>query len=119
MGPRLSKPDEACGGRIEDKVRSLRKLLRLPVRHLFPGHGEPVFHKGGSEIKIALIALYQGLHESYPERAWIAMGEDLLEVGLFDEARQCAARAAQVAAQDLEPVKDFYERIAGAEMIHS
>ena len=110
----LSKPDEVCGGRMEDKLNGLRKLLKIPVRHLFPGHGAPVFHKGGDQIKISLFTLYQSLHEGGPEKAWIAMGQDLLNAGLFEDARQCVAKASQ-AMPESEGAKELYERIAAAE----
>lgn len=110
----LSKPDEVCGGRMEDKVNGLRKLLRLPVRHLFPGHGKPVFHKGADQIKISLITLYQSLHEETPEKAWLAMGHDLLAAGRFEDARQCVAKASEMAPACSE-AKSLYEQIVDAE----
>lgn len=110
----LSKPDEVCGGRMEDKLNGLRKLVKIPVRHLFPGHGSPVFHKGGDQIKISLFTLYQSLHQESPEHAWIAMGYDLLSAGLFDDARQCVAKASETAPES-EAAKELYERVAAAE----
>ena len=110
----LSKPDEVCGGRMEDKVTALRKLLRLPVRHLFPGHGEPVFHKGADQIKISLITLYQSLHEDSPEKAWISMGHDLLAAGLLEDARQCVAKASEMVPAS-PGAKSLYEQILATE----
>ncbi|HAA02393.1 MAG TPA: hypothetical protein DCE18_03365, partial [Syntrophobacteraceae bacterium] len=107
----LSTPDEVCGGRIQDKQATLRRLLGLPVRHLFSGHGEPVFDKGMDQIKISLFGLYQTLYEDHPERAWVAMGLDLLELGQDTEARQCAAKAAQINPQAPE-LKDLQKRMA-------
>jgi glyoxylase-like metal-dependent hydrolase (beta-lactamase superfamily II) len=98
----LSKPDEVCGGRLQDKPASLRRLLGLPVRHLLSGHGEPVFHKGLDQIKISLFSFYQSQDEDHPERAWVAMGFDLLALGQSEEARQCAAKAQQLNAQTPE-----------------
>ncbi len=92
----LSKPDEVCGGRIQDQVATLRGLLGLPVRHLFSGHGEPVFNKGLDQIKISLFSFYQNQDEERPERAWAAMGLDLLGLGQVEEARQCAAKAQEI-----------------------
>jgi hypothetical protein len=107
----LSKPDEVCGGRVEDKQATLRRLLGLPVRHLFSGHGEPVFDKGMDQIKISLLGLYQNLHEDHPERAWVAMGLDLLELGQDAEARQCAAKATQIDPQALG-LRQLLDRMA-------
>jgi hydroxyacylglutathione hydrolase len=107
----LSKPDEVCGGRIQDQQATLRRLLGLPVRHLFSGHGEPVFDKGMDQIKISLFGLYQNLYEDHPERAWVAMGLDLLELGQDAEARQCAAKAAQIDREAPE-LKHLQEKIA-------
>ncbi len=92
-GATLSKPDEMCGGRLQDKLATLRRLLLLPVRHLLCGHGEPVLDKGADQIKIALMNLYRALEKERPERAWILMGHDLLEAKQFDEAAQCALKA--------------------------
>jgi hydroxyacylglutathione hydrolase len=113
LGAVLSRPDEVCGGRIADKLASMRKLLALDVRHLFPGHGEPVFEKGGDQIMMSLYALHQSLNESHPERAWIAMGEDLLGAGLIEDARQCAAKARELAPDTVE-LRELQERIAGS-----
>jgi len=110
----LSKPDEVCGGRMEDKLNGLRKLLRLPVRHLFPGHGKPVFHKGADQIRISLLTLYQSLYEEAPEKAWIAMGHDLLAAGFFEDARQCVAKALEIVPA-LSEAKSLYEQIVDAE----
>lgn len=93
----LSKPDEICGGRMKDKVESLRRLLRVPVRHLFPGHGEPILHKGAHQIKIALLTLYQALYENPPEKAWLLMAEDLLAANQPEEAHECVKKARTLA----------------------
>jgi glyoxylase-like metal-dependent hydrolase (beta-lactamase superfamily II) len=113
LGPALSKPDEMCGGRMQDKLQSLKRLLGLPVRHLFSGHGEPVFHKGSDQIKLSLYGLYQALHEDRPELAWAAMGHDLLELGQRAEAQQCWAKASQLAPDGPE-VRRLREAIEGA-----
>lgn len=113
----LSKPDEVCGGRMVDKVKALQRLLQLPVRHLLPGHGRPVFDKGMDQIKISLLTLYRSVYEEVPQKAWLAMGDDLLAAGLFDEARQCVAKAKQI-VPDSEEVRDLYERIGQAEERH-
>jgi len=113
-GTVLSKPDEVCGGRLQDKQASLRKLLGLPVRHLCSGHGEPIFNKGLDQIKISLFTLYQAQDEEHPERAWIAMGHDLLDLGQVQEAGQCAAKAIAIAPDD-DSVQAFRKRIAAAE----
>jgi glyoxylase-like metal-dependent hydrolase (beta-lactamase superfamily II) len=110
----LSKPDEVCGGRLQDKLTSLRKLLALPVRHLCTGHGEPVFHKGLDQIKLSLITLYQSLEEEHPERAWVAMGHDLLALGQIAEARQCVAKALEQQPQEAsaKELQELIERSA-------
>jgi glyoxylase-like metal-dependent hydrolase (beta-lactamase superfamily II) len=110
----LSKPDEVCGGRMRDKLASLRKLLALPVRHLFSGHGEPVFHKGADQIKLSLFTLYQSLQEDHPERAWVAMGQDMVALGQHGEARQCVMKALQLNARDAAAMalQDLLERSA-------
>ncbi len=95
-GPILSKPDEICGGRLKDKIASLKKLLKLKVRHLFPGHGNPVFDRGHDQIKIALATLLQAVYDNEPEKAWIEMGFALLNAGFKEEARQCAEKARSV-----------------------
>lgn len=107
----LSKPDEVCGGRMEDKVNGLRKLLKFRVRHLLPGHGKPVIQKGADQIKILLITLYRTLHEDNPEKAWVSMGQDLLDAELFDDARQCVAKAFEICPDSAE-AKELYEKIA-------
>jgi glyoxylase-like metal-dependent hydrolase (beta-lactamase superfamily II) len=114
LGPALSRPDEVCGGRMKDKLQSLKRLLGLPVRHLFSGHGEPVLHKGGGQIKLSLYGLYQSLHEDRPELAWAAMGHDLVELGQLDEARQCWAKASQLACEAPE-VKRLRDALEGSE----
>jgi glyoxylase-like metal-dependent hydrolase (beta-lactamase superfamily II) len=96
-GAALSRPDEVCGGRLQDKLESLRRLLALPVKHLFAGHGEPVFDKGADQIKISLATLYRELEKEHPERAWLCMGRDLLAVGQILEAGQCALKALEIA----------------------
>ena len=106
----LSKPDEVCGGRIQDKVASLRRLLSLPIKHLFPGHGEPVLHKGGNQIKIALLTLYQALYENPPEKAWLLMAEDLLVSGQPEEAFECVKKARSIAPTS-EAVASFEEKL--------
>ncbi len=110
LGAMLTKPDEVQGGRIKDKIASIKRLLSLPVRHLFPGHGEPVFHKGADQIKLTLYSLYNGLHSDQPERAWIAMGMDLLDLGQIQEARQCLGKALQMAPESPE-ARGLEERI--------
>lgn len=104
----LSKPDDLCGGRIQDKVHSLRRLLGLPVKHLFPGHGEPVLHKGAHQIKIALVTLYQALYENPPEKAWLLMAQDLVEAGQREEAMECLKKAQALAptSQDVARVSE-------------
>ncbi len=92
-GPVLSKPDEVCGGRLKDKVESLKKLLKLKIRHLFPGHGDPVFHRGHDQIKIALATLLQAIYDDMPEKAWVEMGLALVDAGFFEEAQQCLEKA--------------------------
>ncbi len=113
LGPALSKPDEMCGGRMKDKLQSLKRLLGLPVRHLFSGHGEPVFHKGGDHVKLSLYSLYQSFHEDRPELAWVAMGRDLLDLGQLAEARQCWGKASEAASEAPE-VKSLREAIEEA-----
>lgn len=98
----LAKPDEICGGRMKDKVESLRRLLRVPVSHLFPGHGEPVLHKGAHQIKIALLTLYQALYENPPEKAWLLMAEDLLAANQPEEAFECVKKARTLAPHSEE-----------------
>lgn len=114
LGPALSKPDDVCGGRMQDKVDSIRKLLTIPVRHLFAGHGEPVLDKGGDHVKLTLYSLYQSMNEENPQRAWILMGNDLLEAGLLDDAGQCAAKAHDIAPDDPE-LTELKQRIKAAE----
>lgn len=113
LGPALSKPDEICGGRMKDKLHSLKRLVGLPVRHLFPGHGEPVFQKGSDHIKLSLYSLYQSLHEDRPELAWVAMGRDLLGLGQLAEARQCWSKSAEISPEAPE-VKGLLEAIEAA-----
>jgi len=113
LGPVLSKPDELCGGRMKDKLRSLKRLMGLPVFHLFSGHGEPVFHKGRDHVKLSLYTLYQSIHEARPELAWVAMGHDLLQLGEPAEARQCWGKASQLSAEAPE-VKGLLEAIEAA-----
>lgn len=105
----LSKPDDLCGGRIQDKVQSLRRLLALPVKHLFPGHGEPVLHKGAHQIKIALVTLYQALYENPPEKAWLLMAQDLVDAGQREEAEECLkkARALAPASHEVAQVSEL------------
>ncbi len=93
---KLARPDEVCGGRTQDLRETLRRLLALPVRHLFSGHGEPVFNKGLDQIKIALFTFYQSQAEERPELAWVSMGLDMLSLGQVEEARQCVAKAQKI-----------------------
>ncbi|MBC7359589.1 MAG: MBL fold metallo-hydrolase [Desulfacinum sp.] len=108
FGAILSKPDEVLGGRMQDKVNTLKRLLSLPIRHLFPGHGEPVLHKGDQQVKIALVTLYQALHEDPPETAWLLMARDLLDAGQPEEARACWEKA-----RSLAPDSHGVARMAG------
>lgn len=94
--------DDACGGNVEDRLRTLRRLLCLSVRHLFPGHGKPVLNRGGDQVKLALYSTYESLNCEHPERAWAAIGRDLLEAGMVDEARQCALKASQISGNAKE-----------------
>jgi len=114
LGPALSKPDEVCGGRVQDRLNSLRRLLSLPVRHLCAGHGEPVFHKGADQIKLALYSLYKSLDEANPAKAWTAMGHDLLRAGQVEDADQCVAKAFRLTPEDPE-VRALHEQIREAE----
>lgn len=109
----LSKPDEFCGGKLQDRIESFRKLIALNVRHLMPGHGEPVLHKGGDQIKLGLFTLYRNLHEAQQEKAWVAMGFDMLQAGCLEDARQCAAKAFQL-APDAEHLPRLTERLKEA-----
>ena len=63
------------------------------------------------QIKISLFGLYQTLYKDHPERAWVAMGLDLLELGQDTEARQCAAKAAQIDPQAPE-LKHLQKKMA-------
>lgn len=110
LGPMLTKPDEVQGGRMKDKIASIKRLLSLPVRHLFPGHGDPVLHKGADQIKLTLYSLYNSLHPEQAELAWTSMGADLLELGQIQEARQCLGKALQLAPESPE-AKVLEERI--------
>jgi len=101
-GAALSKPDEVSGGRLQDKVTSLRRLLALPVKHLFAGHGDPLFDKGADQIKISLATLYREQDKDRPERAWLAMGRDLMALGQSGDAEQCARKALELAPNDPE-----------------
>ncbi len=98
FGAILSKPDEVCGGRMIDKLNTLKSLLKLPVRHLFPGHGEPIFEVGHDQIKIALATLYQSFYEDDQTKAWEEIGKALLEAGYEEEANQAFERARKVKA---------------------
>jgi hypothetical protein len=113
----LTKPDEVQGGRMKDKLASIKRLLSLPVRHLFPGHGEPVFHKGADQVKLTLYSLYNSLHEDHPERAWVSMGMDLLELGQIQEARQCLGKAVQLAPESAatKQLEDRIQSVAQAQ----
>jgi glyoxylase-like metal-dependent hydrolase (beta-lactamase superfamily II) len=117
QGAALSRPDETCGGRLAEKTSSLRRLLGLPVRHLMAGHGAPVFHKGLDQIKISLFNLYQSQQEEHPQRAWLIMGNDLLALGQWQEARQCADKAQEINPDDPE-VGVLRARIADAAVEH-
>jgi glyoxylase-like metal-dependent hydrolase (beta-lactamase superfamily II) len=110
LGPMLTKPDEMQGGRMKDKLASIKRLLSLPVRHLFPGHGEPVFQRGADQVKLTLYSLYSSQYQDQPERAWTSMGMDLLELGQFWEARQCLDKAVHLAPQSPE-TEQLKERI--------
>ncbi len=110
FGAILSKPDEVCGGRMEDKIRSLKRLLGLPVRHLFPGHGEPVLERGADIVKIALMTLFQSLHEERPEEAWRLMAEAFLEADQPEEAWPCVQKARELAPRS-EQVRAMEERV--------
>lgn len=110
MGADIAGPDENSGATIQDKLAALRRLLALPVRHLLPGHGEPVLHKGADHIKLALYNVYRALFPEHPEKAWAAMGHDLLSAGLNQEAGQCLSKARE-SAPDSVPVRELAERM--------
>jgi len=109
-GTMLSQPDSGYGGSLEDRLNSLRRLLALRVTHLLPGHGQPVFHKGGDQIKISLYGFYQRLYKSCPERAWIEVAKDLFEAGVIEDARQCAAKAFQISPSSIE-VRELLDKL--------
>ena len=98
------EPDADRGGSLEDSLDSLRRLLRLPVKHLFPGHGEPLFQKGGDHIKFTLLSIHRSLNPDHPEKAWLAMASDLLAAGFEEEARQCVRKSTGLPG-DAEEVK--------------
>lgn len=91
-------PDPYLGGSLQRHAETLMELLRLPVRHVFPGHGQPVVEKGMDQLKLTLLKVYRKLYPDSPEQAWLKIAEDLNELGLFSEAGQCAARASMAAA---------------------
>ncbi len=98
---RLEPGSDPCGG-IKRSLDNLRRLLRLPVKHVFPGHGVPILHKGGDHIKSTLLSLHRLLNPDHPQAAWLAMAEDLAGAGFEEEARQCVCKATGLPAHAQE-----------------
>lgn len=92
---------DPCGG-LKRCLDNLRRLLRLPVKHIFPGHGEPILHKGGDHIKSTLLFLHRSLNPDHPQAAWLAMAADLAATGFEEEARQCVCKATGLPAHAKE-----------------
>ncbi len=108
----LARPDVFSRGCVEDWIQSLRKLLRLNIRHLLPGHGEPVFHTGADRIKLGLFSLYSSVCGEQKDQAWIMMGYEMLDAGFLEEARQCAAKAMRLTSDSVE-LRLLLERMEG------
>lgn len=92
----LTKPDEVCGGRIKDKVASLKRILGLDVDNLLPGHGKPVLGKGLDQVKISLMETFKVLVGEKMQDAWTMMAETLMEYGQTDEVLQCCKQALKI-----------------------
>lgn len=102
--------DEALGGAWEIAAGSLRRLLGRPVRHIFPGHGDPILERGADRIKRSLLECYRRLYPENPERAWTAVAEDLAGHGQFMEARQCLRKALKLAPADRKALELLAQR---------
>lgn len=97
----IEADSDLCGG-LKRSLDNLRRLLRLPVKHVFPGHGEPILHKGGDHIKSTLLSVHRSLNSDHPQAAWLAMASDLAAAGFEEEAWQCVRKATGLPAHSLE-----------------
>ena len=92
----LSKPDEVCGGRMKDRIDSLKRLLKLDVRSLLPGHGSPVIENGYDQIKIQLLETFRIMHGKDSPEPWVKMAEVLADGIDIDGAMDCCERALKI-----------------------
>ncbi len=106
----LSKPDEVCGGRLKDRIDSLKKLLALDVQTLLPGHGSPVIENGHDQIKIQLLETFKIKCGREPVKPWIKMAEVLLEVSDISGAIECCEMALKN-ENDNRDAKEMLEKL--------
>ncbi len=92
----LSKPDEVCGGRMKDRISSLKRLLSLDVRTLLPGHGSPIISNGHDQIKIQLLESFRIQEGKNSEVPWLRMAEVLQEINDLKGALDCCREALKI-----------------------
>ncbi len=108
----LSKPDEVCGGRMKDRIESLKKLLSLDVKTLLPGHGSPVIESGYDQVKIQLLETFRIEEGRDSAKPWLRMAEVLSELGDTMGAIECCEMALKT-DKDCSEAKNMIARLHG------
>ncbi|RLB06843.1 MAG: hypothetical protein DRG59_07260 [Deltaproteobacteria bacterium] len=106
----LSKPDEVCGGRMKDRIESLKRLLSLEVKTLLPGHGSPVIENGYDQIKIQLLETFRIEDGRDSEKPWLRMAKVLSDLGDTAGAIECCKMALKT-NRDCPEAKDMIARL--------
>jgi glyoxylase-like metal-dependent hydrolase (beta-lactamase superfamily II) len=84
----LADADPSTGNIYELKA-SLRRLLRFPVRALFPGHGGPILKDGHEHIKNTYLQVVTDMEKGDKEKGWLELADALLEYHRHAEAIEC------------------------------
>jgi glyoxylase-like metal-dependent hydrolase (beta-lactamase superfamily II) len=79
-------PDPAAGGSAKEFLSSLRRLSRMEILAVCPGHGAPLSSSGGdllSGIHEQVLRTLIGENESWSDAATKLLGQGLLEEAVF------------------------------------